>query len=364
MPVVNVFGFINGRYLPDRRDLNRSFPGSPRGSLASRIAHLFMTEIIEHCQYGIDLHCGSDHRTNHPQIRADLDDPRSACRGVRGPGHGARPYRTARSARLRRRRGWRCCCSRAARRAATTTTAVGAGVAARCGSWPSSAWGTRGPAAVTGAVVEHTPSGSGPGQRDRPHRRPPRAPWPPGDCSASSPTPSAPRPRAGPEPGIVIGLNRHPLVGQGDALVHLADLSPEAKGGPAPSPVADARARRPTRRVRFPVERNGPFVRLDHRSALGRRRPHRERWFNLPQGRCPPAGVPPPPEASTAGSHDGRLVERVIQRHGGVHRQRQCRNDERQRRTRRRRTRCRCRSAGAPPAPRPGPAGRRCDGRG
>ncbi len=76
VPVVNVHGFNRGdRYLPDRRDLNRSFPGSPRGSLASRIAHLIMTEVIARCSAGIDLHTGSDHRTNLPQIRADLSDP-------------------------------------------------------------------------------------------------------------------------------------------------------------------------------------------------------------------------------------------------------------------------------------------------
>ena len=76
VPVVNVHGFLNGdRYLPDRRDLNRSFPGSPNGSLAGRVAHLFLSQIVERCDVGIDLHTGSDHRTNLPQIRADLDDP-------------------------------------------------------------------------------------------------------------------------------------------------------------------------------------------------------------------------------------------------------------------------------------------------
>ncbi len=76
VPIVNVHGFLNGdRYLPDRRDLNRSFPGSPHGSLAGRIANLFMTEIAARCEVGIDLHTGSDHRTNLPHIRADLDDP-------------------------------------------------------------------------------------------------------------------------------------------------------------------------------------------------------------------------------------------------------------------------------------------------
>lgn len=76
VPIVNVFGFIQEtRYLPDRRDLNRSFPGSSRGSLAGRIAHLFMTEVVEQCEVGLDLHCGSDDRTNLPQIRGDLEDP-------------------------------------------------------------------------------------------------------------------------------------------------------------------------------------------------------------------------------------------------------------------------------------------------
>lgn len=76
VPVVNVLGFMTGdRYLPDRRDLNRSFPGSARGSLASRIAHLLMTEVVAKCDVGIDLHTGSDRRDNLPQIRADLDDP-------------------------------------------------------------------------------------------------------------------------------------------------------------------------------------------------------------------------------------------------------------------------------------------------
>ncbi|BCR06588.1 succinylglutamate desuccinylase [Desulfuromonas versatilis] len=76
IPVVNAFGFINRtRYLPDRRDLNRSFPGSSKGSLSSRLARLFMDEIVAHCTHGIDLHSGSNFRSNLPQIRACLDDP-------------------------------------------------------------------------------------------------------------------------------------------------------------------------------------------------------------------------------------------------------------------------------------------------
>ncbi len=75
IPVVNSFGFINhSRYLPDRRDLNRVFPGSQSGSLASRIADLLMREIAVHCTHGIDLHTGSNHRFNLPQVRAFLKD--------------------------------------------------------------------------------------------------------------------------------------------------------------------------------------------------------------------------------------------------------------------------------------------------
>jgi predicted deacylase len=78
VPIVNAHGFLTGdRYLPDRRDLNRSFPGSATGSLAARVANLFMTEIVSRCEVGIDLHTGSDHRINLPHIRADLDDVRT-----------------------------------------------------------------------------------------------------------------------------------------------------------------------------------------------------------------------------------------------------------------------------------------------
>lgn len=73
-PVVNVYGFLNhSRYLPDRRDLNRSFPGSEKGSMAARLAHLFVNEVLSVCTHGIDLHTGAIHRSNLPQIRVDLD---------------------------------------------------------------------------------------------------------------------------------------------------------------------------------------------------------------------------------------------------------------------------------------------------
>lgn len=76
VPIVNVFGFNNrSRYLPDRRDLNRCFPGSKNGSLASNLAHIFMKEIVRKCTHGIDLHTGAIHRSNLPQVRACIDDP-------------------------------------------------------------------------------------------------------------------------------------------------------------------------------------------------------------------------------------------------------------------------------------------------
>lgn len=78
VPVVNVYGFLaQTRYLPDRRDLNRCFPGSARGSLAGRLAHTFMKEIVANATHGIDLHTGALHRSNFPQIRASLDSAES-----------------------------------------------------------------------------------------------------------------------------------------------------------------------------------------------------------------------------------------------------------------------------------------------
>jgi len=72
VPIVNAFGFIaHSRYLPDRRDLNRSFPGSPRGSLAAQLAHIFLTQVVARSTCGIDLHSAAIHRANLPQIRVD-----------------------------------------------------------------------------------------------------------------------------------------------------------------------------------------------------------------------------------------------------------------------------------------------------
>jgi len=75
VPVVNIYGFVHqSRYSPDRRDLNRFFPGSDKGSLTSQLADVFMKEIAVKCTHGIDLHAGSNHRTNLPQIRTDTEN--------------------------------------------------------------------------------------------------------------------------------------------------------------------------------------------------------------------------------------------------------------------------------------------------
>ena len=78
IPIVNAFGFLNrSRYLPDRRDLNRCFPGSRAGSLAARLAYLFRKEIVRRSDVGIDLHSAAVHRTNLPQIRISKGSPKA-----------------------------------------------------------------------------------------------------------------------------------------------------------------------------------------------------------------------------------------------------------------------------------------------
>lgn len=76
VPVVNIHGFLDqSRYLPDRRDLNRSFPGTASGSIAARLAHTFTGNVLKKANFGIDLHTGAIDRSNLLQIRANLDDP-------------------------------------------------------------------------------------------------------------------------------------------------------------------------------------------------------------------------------------------------------------------------------------------------
>ena len=76
IPVLNILAFDrHSRYLPDRRDLNRAFPGSPSGTLASRMAHTIFAEIVSRCDYGIDLHTAAVRRTNFPNVRSDMSRP-------------------------------------------------------------------------------------------------------------------------------------------------------------------------------------------------------------------------------------------------------------------------------------------------
>lgn len=75
VPIVNMFGFsAQSRYLPDRRDLNRFFPGSENGSIATRLANIIMTQVLPHATHLIDLHTGAINRFNLPQIRGDMSD--------------------------------------------------------------------------------------------------------------------------------------------------------------------------------------------------------------------------------------------------------------------------------------------------
>ncbi|WP_370401701.1 succinylglutamate desuccinylase/aspartoacylase family protein [Sulfitobacter sp. JB4-11] len=75
IPVVNSYGFLSrSRYLPDRRDLNRCFPGHPSGSLGSRLAHIFLNDVVLRCDFGVDLHSAAIHRTNLPQVRVSPGD--------------------------------------------------------------------------------------------------------------------------------------------------------------------------------------------------------------------------------------------------------------------------------------------------
>lgn len=78
MPIVNVYGFLNySREVPDGKDINRSFPGSKSGSLASRVAYHLMKEVVPNIDYGIDFHTGGAMRTNYPQIRCVFQDQRN-----------------------------------------------------------------------------------------------------------------------------------------------------------------------------------------------------------------------------------------------------------------------------------------------
>jgi len=78
IPIINIYGFINfSRYVPDGKDINRSFPGSKEGSLASRVAHFLSHQIMPIIDVGIDFHTGGASRTNFPQVRCNFKDEKT-----------------------------------------------------------------------------------------------------------------------------------------------------------------------------------------------------------------------------------------------------------------------------------------------
>ena len=230
VPIVNVHGFLTGdRYLPDRRDLNRSFPGSAQGSLAGRIASAFMREIVARCDIGIDLHTGSDHRTNLAQIRGNLDDQRT------------RELARAFGAPLVLHAGLRDGSLRAAATDAGATVLLFEGGEAWRFDEDSISVGTNGTLRVLShlGMIEagETPEPAAPVESRR-------SSWVRARRSgiASMAVSLGQEVRKGqylavihdslgkrlsrasaPFDGIVVGMTQHPLVHQGDALVHLAD---------------------------------------------------------------------------------------------------------------------------------------------
>jgi predicted deacylase len=243
VPVVNVFGMVTEtRYLPDRRDLNRAFPGSANGSLAAQLAHLFMTNVVAACDMCIDLHTGSDHRFNLPQVRGDLEDP-VTLRLAQAFGAPVSVHSPLRDGSLREaagRRGVPVVVYEGGEASRFNETAISAGVDGVLRVLADLEMRTVHPVPprASTTVVRHTHwlrarrtgilrSTARAGQRvDR------------GDVlgiiadavGGSRATMKAPF------GAVVIGHTRHPLVNRGDALWHLADLDPAAKGTAARTP--------------------------------------------------------------------------------------------------------------------------------
>lgn len=244
VPIVNVFGFLNeSRTLPDRRDLNRSFPGSARGSLTAQLAHRFVTEIVHRSDAGIDFHTGSDHRTNLAQLRVDTSIPevdrmaRAFCAPVtvdaRYRDGSLRTYCTAKGIPLLVFEGGE------ANR--FNDDAVRAGVdgtlrvLGELGMWA----GELPPCPPGGSVrVEHShwerARRSGIVRIDvRPGQPVERGQVLGEIADALGQRTTTVRAST---PGIVLGYSRHPMASQGDALVHIADTSAGARGGVARPP--------------------------------------------------------------------------------------------------------------------------------
>jgi predicted deacylase len=242
VPVVNVFGFVTAnRYLPDRRDLNRSFPGTATGSLTSQLAHLFMTEIVDRCDYGLDFHTGSDHRTNLPQLRVDLSNPEVERLAIAfgAPATVDAAYRDGSLRWACRQRGIPLLVFEGGEAHRFNEAAVRAGVEGTLRVLAELGMRTAGvPPAPATTIVRNSrwerARRSGivridvfPGQEVKR-----------GDvlgvmADALGERRSVVRAT---RTGIVLGYTRNPLASQGDALVHIADLSETARGGVARPP--------------------------------------------------------------------------------------------------------------------------------
>lgn len=236
IPIVNSFGFLNrSRYLPDRRDLNRCFPGHPSGSLGSRLAHIFLHDVVLRCDFGIDLHSAAIHRTNLPQIRVSPDDKKTGAmaRAFGAPVILTSPLRDGSLRGEAAKRGTPVLLFEAGEGLRFDELAVRAGVAgilrvmrsldmlpakgiAKAKAAPylceSSSW-VRAPTGgllrtfrAEGELVDE------------------------GDILAtvSDPFGGAETDVLAPSPGILIGRAILPVVNEGDALFHLAKLSPKA----------------------------------------------------------------------------------------------------------------------------------------
>jgi predicted deacylase len=245
VPIVNVFGFLNeNRYLPDRRDLNRSFPGSIRGSLTAQLAHRFVSEIVLRSDYGIDFHTGSDHRTNLPQLRVDLGiaEVERMAQAFCAPVTVNAAYRDGSLRAYCSAKGIPLLVYEGGEASRFNEMAIRAGVdgtlrvLAELGMWTGEP-----PPPATGPTVrvEHShwerARRSGivridvyPGQRvDR------------GQVLGIIGDAVGDRSVAvrATTPGLVLGYSRNPLCSQGDALVHIADTSESARGGVARPPL-------------------------------------------------------------------------------------------------------------------------------
>ena len=229
VPVVNVLGLpLHSRYLPDRRDLNRCFPGNPEGSMASRLANAIVTEVLEPCDVGVDLHTAATGRANLPQIRGNLDDPKALeyARAFAAPVLVDAPHRSGSLRWAGAQRGIPVLTYEAGEALRFEDDAIGIGVA-----------GVRRLMGHLGMLPLVEPDAEGtPLEADETH-------WVRADrggimnlevglgdsveagqplWTVSSPFGRERKPMESPWSGVVIGASTIPLVNPGDAVVHIA----------------------------------------------------------------------------------------------------------------------------------------------